>query len=211
MTTDITVAEGRPPQLSISTAAEQCLYSLRAKADDETEAGRSDSAALLRACAATLESELKTAGERAPMEKRADEAGTQDHYLDQRERRRIGAEDAYFKSRPEKDRPALRQLFEHGFTRGFDSRNRLALREIATDDELEDLRFSLRFYQSRVELLQQWQSKMRDPERTIACDIMANGQMLPDPHGVRYGVHSAAPSENDEAARTAGDRGERQG
>jgi hypothetical protein len=28
---------------------------------------------------------------------------------------------------------------------------------------------------------------MRDPERTIVYDIIANGAMLPDPEGKRYG------------------------
>jgi hypothetical protein len=28
---------------------------------------------------------------------------------------------------------------------------------------------------------------MRDPERTLVCDILANGTLLPDPNGERYG------------------------
>ena len=44
--------------------------------------------------------------------------------------------------------------------------------------EIEDLRFSLDFYQRRCEALQAWQCKMRDPERTIVCDILANGFTL---------------------------------
>ena len=60
---------------------------------------------------------------------------------------------------------------------------------------LQESQDTLTFYKRRVELLQEWQSKMRDPERTIACDIIANGQILPDPHGTRYGP--AQP--NDEA------------
>lgn len=43
------------------------------------------------------------------------------------------------------------------------------------------------FYRKRCDLLQEWQSRMRDPERTIVCDILANGQTLPDPDGARYG------------------------
>jgi hypothetical protein len=42
-----------------------------------------------------------------------------------------------------------------------------------------------RFYKRRMEALQQWQSKMRDPERTIVCDILANGCTL-EPAGNRY-------------------------
>ena len=36
---------------------------------------------------------------------------------------------------------------------------------------------------------------MRDPERTMVCDILANGQTLPDADGSRYGQ----PSEPAEA------------
>ena len=55
------------------------------------------------------------------------------------------------------------------------------------EKEIEDLRSSLDFYQRRCEALQSWQSKMRDPERTIVCDILANGFTL-DPAfaGNRY-------------------------
>jgi hypothetical protein len=52
---------------------------------------------------------------------------------------------------------------------------------------VERLQRSADFYRRRVDLLQQWQSRMRDPERTIVCDIIANAQMLPDPEGRRYG------------------------
>ena len=39
----------------------------------------------------------------------------------------------------------------------------------------------------RVKMLSMFQKHMRDPERTLVCDILANGQLLPDPHGKRYG------------------------
>ncbi len=39
----------------------------------------------------------------------------------------------------------------------------------------------------RVEMLSMLQKHMRDPERTLVCDIIANGQLLPDPNGNRYG------------------------
>ena len=35
----------------------------------------------------------------------------------------------------------------------------------------------LRFYKSRCELLQSVQHVMRDPERTLVCDVLANGQL----------------------------------
>jgi hypothetical protein len=48
------------------------------------------------------------------------------------------------------------------------------------------------FYKRRCDLLQWWQSKMRDPERTIVCDILANGQTLPPEHaGDRYATPPA--------------------
>jgi len=39
----------------------------------------------------------------------------------------------------------------------------------------------------RVKMLSMLQKHMRDPERTLVCDVLANGQLLPDPHGKRYG------------------------
>jgi len=40
---------------------------------------------------------------------------------------------------------------------------------------------------NRLALLARVQKHMRDPERTLVCDILANGQLLPDPNGKRYG------------------------
>lgn len=53
-------------------------------------------------------------------------------------------------------------------------------------DEIERLQSGVDFYKRRCDLLQQWQNKMRDPERTLVCDVLANGQTLPDPQGTRY-------------------------
>lgn len=44
------------------------------------------------------------------------------------------------------------------------------------------------FYQRRFDLLQKEQRRMRDPERTLVCDVLANGTLLPDPNGTRYGT-----------------------
>jgi hypothetical protein len=33
------------------------------------------------------------------------------------------------------------------------------------------------YYKHRADLLQLWQSKMRDPERKIVCSILANGHV----------------------------------
>jgi hypothetical protein len=45
-------------------------------------------------------------------------------------------------------------------------------------DIIADLERSLEFYRSRMGNLQCWQSSMRDPERKIVCDILANGFTL---------------------------------
>ena len=52
---------------------------------------------------------------------------------------------------------------------------------------LEKYANSARFYKSRCELIQKVQKYMRDPERQIVCDILANNSLLPDSSGVRYG------------------------
>lgn len=41
------------------------------------------------------------------------------------------------------------------------------------------------WYKRRTEALQQSQTRMRDPERTMVCDILANGRLL-EPPGNRY-------------------------
>lgn len=53
------------------------------------------------------------------------------------------------------------------------------------------------FYKTRCELLQKVQKYMRDPERQIVCDILANNSLLPDPSGVRYGQDLVKLIEND--------------
>ena len=56
-------------------------------------------------------------------------------------------------------------------------------------EEIDQLRQSVEFYKRRCDTLQEWQSKMRDPERTIVCDVLANGHTLPpDNAGDRYKV-----------------------
>ena len=49
------------------------------------------------------------------------------------------------------------------------------------------LAHSAEWNRRRVEMLSRLQKHMRDPERTLVCDILANGQLLPDPYGKRYG------------------------
>lgn len=55
-------------------------------------------------------------------------------------------------------------------------------------EELTELRNTVAFYRRRCDALQAWQSRMRDPERTVVCDILANGFTLDPPFaGDRYG------------------------
>lgn len=55
------------------------------------------------------------------------------------------------------------------------------------DDAIE----SVRWYKRRADALQQAQKRMRDPERTMVCDILANGFLL-QPEGDRYTAPPAA-------------------
>ena len=80
------------------------------------------------------------------------------------------------------------------------------LRELAeepVDDmqkALKDAQHTADFYRRRVQALEQWQSRMRDPERTVVCDILANGFTLdpPVPHD-RYAL-AAEPVQEPVAA-----------
>jgi hypothetical protein len=45
----------------------------------------------------------------------------------------------------------------------------------------------LSFGMDRCHRLQAENHRFREPERTILCDILANGTLLPDPNGTRYG------------------------
>ena len=71
------------------------------------------------------------------------------------------------------------------------ARMRAGERIIGMQDELVEhcrkLAHSADWNRRRVEMLSRLQKHMRDPERTLVCDILANGQLLPDPHGKRYG------------------------
>jgi len=60
-------------------------------------------------------------------------------------------------------------------------------KETVWECALRHIADSRAWYLRRVELLAAHQHTMRDPERTLVCDILANGQLLPDPNGLRYG------------------------
>ena len=56
-------------------------------------------------------------------------------------------------------------------------------------ERLEEAESSAAWYKRRCTALQEQQSAMRDPERTIVCDILANGEVLPpDFAGDRYAI-----------------------
>jgi hypothetical protein len=57
---------------------------------------------------------------------------------------------------------------------------------------LAEARARIRWHERRADLLQKVQRTMREPERTLVCDILANGSLLPDPSGKRYGWDVAA-------------------
>ena len=59
--------------------------------------------------------------------------------------------------------------------------------EPSTNIEVTKEKQQLDLYKRRCELLQDQQRFMREPERTIVCDILANGSLSPDPRGTRYG------------------------
>jgi len=63
-------------------------------------------------------------------------------------------------------------------------------------DALKRLAHAESFYRRRCEALQAWQSSMRNPERVIVCDILANGFTLDQPlSGDRYaGLMPADPT-----------------
>jgi len=69
----------------------------------------------------------------------------------------------------------------------------------AREKELAELRDSLAFYKRRAEGLQQAQKRMRDPERTMVCDILANGGLL-TPEGERYTAPAPVAQEYDRPA-----------
>lgn len=65
------------------------------------------------------------------------------------------------------------------------------------EKELADAWDSRDFYKRRTDELQKAQSQMRDPERTMVCDILANGRLLV-PAGDRYDTSPpASPSQGD--------------
>lgn len=64
----------------------------------------------------------------------------------------------------------------------------VTLVQLYGQEALDDLQFEADFYRRRCDALQAWQSRMRDPERTVVCDILANGFTLPPAvAGGRYG------------------------
>lgn len=62
--------------------------------------------------------------------------------------------------------------------------------------EWNRLENSRNWYRIRVELLEKHKHAFREPELTILCDILANGQLLPDPNGERYGSRFKKENQN---------------
>src|SRR3989344_5733942 len=73
-------------------------------------------------------------------------------------------------------------------------------------EQLHEAQTSLAFYKSRCEQLQKAQIRMRDPERTVVCDILANGHLLhggdgklDDPLRALIAQHAALLEQNEYA------------
>lgn len=64
--------------------------------------------------------------------------------------------------------------------------------------EVERMKDSVEWHRRRFDMLQQEQYRMRDPERTILCDILANCSLMRDPNGERYGIAADALGKRDE-------------
>ena len=79
------------------------------------------------------------------------------------------------------------KLFTHPAIKLDDDR----IADLENSFEIERLKAEKAFYKNRVELLHKWQSKMRDPERTLVCDILANGQIWHDES--RYTPQTSKP------------------
>lgn len=56
-----------------------------------------------------------------------------------------------------------------------------------TPKEWKELKQECDFYRKRIMLLECEKYRMREPELTLVCDILANGALLPDRDGSRYG------------------------
>ena len=72
--------------------------------------------------------------------------------------------------------------------------------EDVTEAAMRIIADSREWHAKRTSMLAKEQKRMRDPERTLVCDILANGQLLPDANGSRYGMpngeHSNTPTQN---------------
>ena len=59
-------------------------------------------------------------------------------------------------------------------------------------ERLELAEFSMAWHRRRWMALQMHQAKMREPERTMVCDILANGELMhPTVAGDRYAIKEA--------------------
>ena len=62
-------------------------------------------------------------------------------------------------------------------------------------ERLEEAEASVAWHHRRWMALQMHQTKMREPERTMVCDILANGELMhPTVAGDRYAIKDAMES-----------------
>lgn len=81
------------------------------------------------------------------------------------------------------------KLFREGVRMIFSAIQPNRWRSLYEAEKRERLRISDSkwWYKTRVDLLLEKQKMLREPERTLVLDILANGKLLPDPNGSRYG------------------------
>lgn len=88
------------------------------------------------------------------------------------------------KPKPETEMPMLRLVADIRAAVG-DPTGKLMQDELV--EHCRKLKHSDDCNRRRVEMLARLQCRMRDPERILVCDILANGQLMHDPEGSRYG------------------------
>jgi len=75
--------------------------------------------------------------------------------------------------------------------------------------DYKQLRAACDWHEKRLGMMQEVQKRMRDPERTMVCDILANGCLLAEPNGGRYAIkesHGALADEQRKAFEQALDK-----
>jgi len=97
-----------------------------------------------------------------------------------------------------------------GFDLSDDATTELAVQGAYAAERAKRAEERLKYALRRLDALQAAQEKMREPERTILCDLLANGRLLPDRDGSRYGPPNPT-EETDRAERAEAELNEAKG